>query len=394
MFSNLTTSNSSNIANNFSNITTEGREAKLPLEVSVLMTVIVKSITCPFTVLLNVLVIMAVKRRPRLRSNANILLACLAVTDAATGLTAQPRSNRNNAGQPVASITTEGREAKLPLEVSVLMTVIVNSITCPFTVLLNVLVIMAVKRRPRLRSKANILLACLAATDAATGLTAQPSFILWFSAQLLGVKNLVPFRVIHNFFMRSLSVCSCLHLMLVTCERLIAIKFTMKYIYIVNTQKLKVAVIFCWIFCIFCEIPRKIRYTAKAADFMIALVVISCILFVASSYVILYRETLRHQKKIKTQQLPQEEAERFAKESKALKTTVLVVFSVTICYLPLFFVFSSFVKGLPEIVYSPPMVRTLAMLNSFLNPLIYCWRQKEMRKFVFRIRNQAVNPAN
>ena len=150
----------------------------------------------------------------------------------------------------------------------------------------------------------------------------------------------------------------------------------------------------CWIFSIFCEILRKIRYTLKAADFLIALAVISCILFVSSSYVILYRETLRHQKKIKAQQLPHEEAERFAKESKALKTTVLVVFSVTICYLPLFFVFSSFVKGLPEIVYSPPMIRTLAMLNSFLNPLIYCWRQKEMRKFVFRIRNQAVNPAN
>ena len=303
-------------------------------------------------------------------------------------------SNSSNITNNFSNITTEGREAKLPLEVSVLMTVIINSITCPFTVLLNVLVMMAVKRRPRLRSKANILLACLAATDAATGLTAQPSFILWFSAQLLGVKNLVPFRVIHNFFMRSLSVCSCLHLMLVTCERLIAIKFTMKYVYIVNTQKLKVAVICGWIFSIFCEILRKIRYTFKAADSLIALAVISCILFVSFSYVILYRETLRQQKKIKAQQLPHEEAERFAKESKALKTTVLVVFSVTICYLPLFFVFSSFVKGLPEIVYSPPMIRTLAMLNSFLNPLIYCWRQKEMKKFVFRIRNQAVNPAN
>jgi len=88
--------------------------------------------------------------------------------------------------------------------------------------------------------------------------------------------------------------------------------------------------------------------------------------------------------------------ERFAKESKALKTTVLVVCSVAICYLPMFFVFARapFVKEMPGIVYWPAMIRTLAMLNSLLNPLIYCWRQKEMRKFVFRIRNQAVNPAN
>ena len=73
----------------------------------------------------------------------------------------------------------------LSIRAGVAMAVIINGITCPFTVLLNVLVIMAVKRRPRLRSKANILLACLAATDAATGLTAQLTFILWFSLQLL-----------------------------------------------------------------------------------------------------------------------------------------------------------------------------------------------------------------
>jgi len=301
--------------------------------------------------------------------------------------------NSSNITNNFSNITTEGSEAKLPFEVSLVITIIVNSITCPFTVLLNVLVIMAVKRRPRLQSNANILLACLAATDASTGLTAQPSFILWFSAQLLGVKNLAPFRVIHNFFMRSLSVCSCLHLMLVTCERLIAIKFPLNYENIVTKQRLKVAVIYCWIFSVFCEILRRFRSTVKAADVLIALALISCILFVSSSYVILYRETLRHQKKIKAQQLPQEEVERFAKERKAFKTTVLVVCSVAICYLPMSFIFASFVKEI-KIVYAPPMVRTLAMSNSFLNPLIYCWRQKEMRKFVFRIRNQAVNPAN
>ena len=37
---------------------------------------------------------------------------------------------------------------------------------------------------------------------------------------------------------------------------------------------------------------------------------------------------------IKTQQLPQEEVERFAKESKALKTTVFAVCAVVLCLLP------------------------------------------------------------
>jgi len=64
---------------------------RVPIEVSFIINLIVNGIACPFKVLLNVLVIMAVKRRRRLQSNSNILLACLATTDAFTGLLVQPR---------------------------------------------------------------------------------------------------------------------------------------------------------------------------------------------------------------------------------------------------------------------------------------------------------------
>ena len=66
-----------------------------------------------------------------------------------------------------------------PLEVSYIITIIANGIACPLTLLLNVLVIKAVKTTPRLRTNSNILLACLAVTDALTGLFCQPSYILW-----------------------------------------------------------------------------------------------------------------------------------------------------------------------------------------------------------------------
>ncbi len=40
------------------------------------------------------------------------------------------------------------------------------------------------------------------------------------------------------------------------------------------------------------------------------------------------------------------------------------------------------------------LFRTCVMLNSLLNPLIYCLRQNEMRKFVLRVPcRQAVEPA-
>lgn len=120
-------------------------------------------------------------------------------------------------------------------------------------------------------------------------------------------------------------------------------------------------------------------------------VVSSCILFVASGYAVLYVETRRHRKLIKIQQMPQEEAERFSKENKALKTTVYVVCALMLCFLPMALRRVIHLMKRPEII-SSLWVHTFAMLNSLLNPLIYCCRQEEMRNFVFKTTTQAVQP--
>ena len=219
------------------------------------------------------------------------------------------------------------------LEVSYIFTIIINSITCPFTVLLNVFVIMAVKRRPRLQTNADILLACLAVTDALTGLTSQPSFILWKTFQLHSITNVATVGIFYHFCIRTCLVCSCLHLMLVTCERLIAIKFTMYYPYFVTNRNIRASVIVCWIFSTFGGVLILPGQTI-IANALFALVLISCILFVSFSYALMYRKTLRHKQRIKTQQLPQEEVERFLRESKALKTSVNVVGAIVLCFLP------------------------------------------------------------
>ena len=58
-----------------------------------------------------------------------------------------------------------------------LASTIFNLLICPVTILMNVLVVLAVKTRPRLQSKCNILLACLAVTDLFVGATTLPTFI-------------------------------------------------------------------------------------------------------------------------------------------------------------------------------------------------------------------------
>ena len=111
--------------------------------------------------------------------------------------------------------------------------------------------------------------------------------------------------------------------------------------------------------------------------FCIAPVLVSCIVFVALAYVVLYRETLRHRKRIKTHQLPQEEVERFTKENKALKTTVFVIGAIVVCFLPAGFSIILHIYGVFQgnaYVTLTSWIRTSAMYNSLVNPLIYCWR--------------------
>ena len=90
-------------------------------------------------------------------------------------------------------------------------------------------------------------------------------------------------------------------------------------------------------------------------------IVILCVLFISSTYAILYRETLRHKKKIKDQQLPQEEVERSVKENKAQKKTVFVVGAVVLCFVPMALATLSFVAKV-SIMYQASWVRTFGML--------------------------------
>ena len=287
-----------------------------------------------------------------------------------------------------------GDTADVPPVAGAIIIIIINTITFPCTVVLNALVIKAVKTTPRLRSNSNILLACLAVTDALTGLLGQPLFVLWKIFLLVGLSDS---KIVENCNYAIVVItltASFFHLMFVTFERLIAIKFTMQYSNIITDNSMKRAVLVAWIISFIFGVFDVIEWDLVLRS-LSGVLTASCIIFLSVAYFIMYRETRRHQEKIKTQQMPQEEVERFTKENKALKTTLYVIGAVFVCLLPLCFCLIVIATGLSE---SCPidlsLMQTCAMFNSFVNPLIYCWRQKEMRQVIFGIRPAVVHIHN
>ena len=304
-----------------------------------------------------------------------------------------------NSKQFSTNVSDEGLQLNLTERVVLIIQIIITTTACPFTILLNILVIMAVKKTPRLQSKANILLACLAATDAFIGLTAQPSYVFFATFQVLDMNSLAQ-AIRFHWHDRAIAAggSNCLlHLMLVTFERLVAIKFTIHYLSLITEKNIKVSVVIFWIIA-FCT--WVLRYVTPYVElFTLALLVPGCIIFLSISYVILYRETLRHKKRIKTEQMAQQEVQNFLREDKALKTTVYVVGSLIFCFIPSSFLLLSLLVDSLSLKYSVYFVsfsRVFIMLNSLLNPLLYFWRDKEMRKLVlpFFLRCITVNPSN
>ena len=299
----------------------------------------------------------------------------------------------------MTNVTMKGEKKDVFILVFISITIIVNTIACPFTIGLNMLVIIAVKRRRRLQNNGNIMLACLAVTDVLTGLTSQPSFILWKTALLLGSDIADIFLAIHGLCIIVLSYSSALHLMMVVGEKMIAIKYPFWYPSVMTTRNMKMGVLFCWVYSISFGLPVELLVGNRSAMYLISAshIFFVCVVFVSTSNVILYFETRRHHKMIKAQQLPQEQVEIFLKENKAFKTTILVVSAVGLCLLPVTFytvvlAVGFFQERLLILDSIDGMTGLSLMINSLLNPLIYCWRQEEIRKFVFRTSMQAVHP--
>ncbi|XP_068696218.1 adenosine receptor A2a-like [Montipora foliosa] len=300
----------------------------------------------------------------------------------------------------LTNLTMNGEEKDVFSLVFISITIIVNTIACPFTIGLNALVIIAIKKRRRLQNNGNIMLACLAVTDVLTGLTSQPLFILCKTAYLLGSDIARVFYLIHELCIIVLSYSSALHLMMVVGEKMIAIKYPFWYPSVMTTRNMKIGVLFCWVYSSSFGLPTHLIRGSGALYFISAShIAFACVVFVSSSNVILYFETRRHQKMIKAQQLPQEQVETFLKQNKAFKTTVIVVGAVGICLVPgilytVMFAIGFFQERKFLLGSIGAMAHTFVMINSLLNPLIYCWRQEEIRKFVFRTSMQVVYPIN
>ena len=90
--------------------------------------------------------------------------------------------------------------------------IVIHAATCPMTILLNLLVMIAVKTKVRLQSMSNIALACLASTDLMVGSVGQPLLITVMVNLLKTTDEACSLQTAVKFFAHFFMFASFIHL--------------------------------------------------------------------------------------------------------------------------------------------------------------------------------------
>ena len=271
-----------------------------------------------------------------------------------------------------------------------LASIVLEVFCCPFVILLNVLVITAVKTTHGLQSPSNILLASLAGTDLLTGIATLPASIAGGIFAIAGGSVTTYCTLVEKIVspLRFISVLTSLfHLGAISVDRCIAIRYSLQYYSIVTKFRLAIAIAFSWCLAVAFTIFRLLVYTSLPT-FVLQGLAFTLVLIMVYCHVSVYLVTRRHEKQIRTEQIPTGvDTEQFLKEKKAWKTTAIIIGFVALSLLPgvlinFGIIFTWDPRWLDRF---RPLVHSFLVLNSLSNPIIYCLRIQTMRQAMIAV---------
>ena len=261
--------------------------------------------------------------------------------------------------------------------------IVVNALTCPPIIVLNVLVMIAVKTNRQLRTKSNIALACLSTTDLVVGLVLKPLHIASSSSLLRGDIVFCTLTDLSKSVTLMCLLASFHHLVLISAERYLAINYPFLYQRKVTEVRIIMASAVSWVAVISAAVI--ILFSGNLLTTAILLVSETLLIILPIYFnVSVYKEVRRNKKQIAANQVSLEAREKLLKNKKAFYTTVIVLLVILLCYVPTYIcvvILISFKERIaPKIILTATYLFTLLpVLNSLFNPLIYALRIRYFR---------------
>ena len=260
------------------------------------------------------------------------------------------------------------------------VTITTKSIASPFTVLLNLLIIVAVRNRRALQKNSNILLSSMAVADLLVGAVSMP---LTIASDILLLREKLSLKICkiagaNQIVLYSAVSSSFYHLTFIAWERYVAMVKWTNYKNMITKTRLKICAVVAWVLASIAAIVLPILSVAEVDQKVIAgLSIFSasktllCVAIIGYCYITLYL----YVRKRKNNEINEVSVRANAKLEKSIaKATGTVTAVLLVSYVP-----SIIALFLGDAV---PFLRTssyfrwselLIQMNSFFNPIVYCF---------------------
>ena len=267
------------------------------------------------------------------------------------------------------------------------LTCIINVLFSVITCTGNLLVLLAIGKTRCLHTPSFVLLGCLAASDLLVGLICQPLFVASKIAELMNNFSLhCTLRMLLSTSTWITSGASLATMVIVSVDRLLVLTLHLRYNSFVTVPRVFQTVLGVWI----CSITfALLRFPLRNRWYfiMIAILLVGFLVLSISTYKI-FHIVQRHQRQIRAQNMafsPVELNTVNVFKCRRSAVTVIYVYGLSmILYIPHFVtIIVATVNGYSttiQIAYT--YVYTVIYINSFLNPFVYCWRNREIRRAV------------
>ena len=262
-------------------------------------------------------------------------------------------------------------------ETVVIINCVLNVPLILISIIGNIPVVAAISRTPHLRSPSTILLCSLAFSDLLVGFVVQP---LYIASELM--ENDFLYEVVNP-----LSFCACgvslATMTAISVDRFLALHYHMRYPNLMTAHRALYASVTLWI--VIFVISFSTFWKEKAYYFSAAVCIVICLLVSTFCYIRVYRIVRHHHLQIHAQRQAVENTETSQSTERSIKRamdTFVFYIVLTFCYLPLFTAMVMF--GVPRIQLTSAwnLTDTTAYMNSSVNPILFCWRFRELRTAV------------
>jgi len=251
----------------------------------------------------------------------------------------------------------------------------------------NVLIFVALRKVSSLHLPSKLLFGCLASTDFFVGLISHPLFVTFIFAPEHS-KLCYYSTILSNTIGYIFCGVSLLTITAISVDRLLALMLRLRYRQVVTLRRVWVLVVSFWLFSTGFSITML--YKRRIAETITSIIMLSCLVTFIFCYMKIYLTLHRHQARLhnNTSQGQQSEARiplNIARYRKTVSSALWVQMTLLACYLP--FAVVTGLRGVlglhsPTFHQAHAVTITLLLLNSTLNPFLYCWKLKDVRRAV------------